>query len=190
MDKKIEQLIERYHEKRQIIELKQRHKIEELSLEAKINLKEAFLDSEDQQEFQDFDQFFKQLHEELIVKQEEFNQKNQEVLVQEKQKLMAYFEKIIGSDDQELLGTSIIENVMEQTMGDLESTVLVNKTAEPKSEEVVSENEPMTKEEIAEITADNSAIVDEIQEAEKANEMVSTIDLEDLLTEIKSTIDE
>ncbi len=199
MNRKFEQLIERYQEKRQIIELKQRHKTEELALEAKISLKEAFIDAEDTKEFGDFDQFFKELHQELIVKQEEFNKKNQSILDDEKKKLYDYFTKMLGEDDQELLGNTIVSTVMEKTMAELETTVFsgqevrVTEKVEPvqtEELEVVSENEPMTAEEIEEITNEEPSLKDAIHEEKAPSDMVSTIDLEDLLKEIRTTIDE
>ncbi len=199
MDRKFEQLIERYQEKRQIIELKQRHKTEELALEAKISLKEAFIDAEDTKEFGDFDRFFKELHQELIVKQEEFNKKNQIVLDAEKQKLYDYFTKVLAEDDCDLLGNGIVSTVMEQTMAELETTVFagqevqVTERVEPiKAEdtELPQENVPMTAEEIEEITNGEPHLMEAVQDEKAPSDMVSTIDLEDLLKEIRTTIDE
>ncbi len=179
MDKKFKQLIERYQEKRQMIELKQRHKSEELALEAKIQLKEAFLDEDGVTKFSDFDQFFKELHQTLSEKQEEFNETNHKVLEEEKDKLQDYFTKMLSNNDYELLGTNIVEAVMEQTMSELESPAFKKKLANS------SDTEAMTPEEIAELTESHG-----IDQDGEPSEMVSTIDLEDLLKEIRTTIDE
>lgn len=185
MDKKIEQLMERYNEKRKLVELRQHNKIEELSLEAQINLKEIFLDSEEAKEFGKFDQFFQELHKDLLVKQEEFNKQSQEILDSEKQKLYDCFTKLI--EEHEVLKISIVENVMEKTMAELETSVFVNqKPVEAETIEVLE----------TEIVNEDDKVLEklgnkEFIKKEKApNEMISTIDLEDMLTEIKTTIDE
>ncbi len=225
MDKKLEQLIERYNEKRQIIELKKRHRIEELAFEAKINLKEAFIDTDDAKEFGDYDQFFKDLHQELIVKQEEFNKTSQAMLEVEKQRIYNYFTQILGSDDNDYLGTDLVEQVMEQTMAELEGTIFdgveVAKVDTPEVEatapvveepvisepvieepevtpvtydtldemEVVSEEPEIDFSLIEELTASEPSLKDAIHEEKAPSDMVSTIDLEDLLKEIRTTID-
>lgn len=156
MKERLSELIKDYEEKRKMIEADRKQVLNELLLQTRIRISDEFSDKE-LMSFEVYDQFFNQIHDDLLVEQKKFNEFSNQVLTIKRKEFLDELDKILQIEDQKTSDSySIVEEVMNKSINDLEKIVF-NETTES---------------------------------LEATGNAVTTVELEDLLMEIRKNFNE